>query len=1455
VGALALTSSTDLFGFDGDGLCNYGVSGCPFGPTGYEGPNTSFSDVSADQTGGVVNFPFGLAPGGGSTYFSLEEALSTSNVSTGTGEAPVSGTEQGGAPNPRENVIPCFTAKPINCATGDFWHTFSDLSVPGRGPALALTRTYTANAAGSDGPFGFGWTDSYAVSLSVDGSGSVTVHQEDGSTVTFAPNGSGFIAPSRVQASLVKHADGSYALTDFHGGLVHNFDANGVLTNETDRNGYTTTLTYTSGRLSAVTDPAGRSLTFTYNVGGRVSQVADSASRTVTYGYDGSGNLTDATDAAGGHWQFGYDSAHRMNSMTDPNGGVTSNVYDAQNRVTQQTDPKNRTTTFAYSGDPSTTTGSTTTITDPRGLATLETYKEFALSAVTTGSGTPQAATTTYSYDPFLLGIASQTDGNGHTTTFTYDRAGNRLTKTDSLGRTTTDSWTALNLPRTLTDPAGTTTTLSYDGNGNLTTVSRPLVSSGQEQTTRFTYGDATYPGDITAATDPDGNASNFSYNAHGDLTSVTNAAGDKTSYGHDGIGRRTSMVTPRGNAAGANPADYTWTYTYDGVGRLKTATDPLGHTQVNNTYDGNGNVRVATDANGNVTTNHYSADDELTSVDRANSTTISYSYDGDGNQISYTDGAGNVTTYAFDDAGLPNLATSVTDADNRTTRYGYDRAGNLISKQQPAGNCSAIPATGCTSYGYDAADEPTGISFSDGTTPGVTFTYTDDGQRASMSDGTGTTSYTYDSLNRLTGTTDGAGNTVGYGYDLAGNTTRITYPNGQSVARAYDAANRLTNITDWLGHTTTISPDPNGNTNSIGYGNGVTGNQSFNHADQLTGITDSKSGSTLASFTYTRDANGQLASLTPTGVTQSNETYSYSQLNQLSGVNSNSYGYDAADNLTSLPNGNTQSFDPADQLLASSPSPITFVGAAARGNSGVASTGVNLPAGTSAGDLILLAVTLPVQYTPTTPTGYTVVGTYTSGTANGEAKEVVYKRIAAAGDTSVTVTVPNGLYGYSFVVGVYRGVDPNNPIDVNSSGSTSGGLSVIAPAATTTTPNDRLVILDGENHSNVAPHWTPPTGMTQRAYYAQPTSSAMIADASQPSPGTTGGKTSTLTNPSSASIVSVLLALQPVHTAYSFNNRGDRITRTTATGTLTSYSYDQANRLTSTTTGGSTSSYGYNGDGLRISHSDGGSPVQQVWDLTSRVPLLLADGGVSYLYDAEGNPIEQIDGAGTVLYYQHDQYGSTRVLTNASGAVVATFTYDAYGQLTSHTGTADTALRWNGQFQDSTGLYYLRFRYYDPAPADFITRDPVEVLTGAAYGYAKNNPLNVTDADGMCPSGSVPLCVNYVSQAAFGEMQIDTRYASGLTRTITYRWLIYDYTERAGLYSHIVWVNDRAAQIGGAVGFQIKDDALHGTILEYNEQGDQVFKSGDIIHIDAQLLSEAGNEIYITPLNRCMVP
>jgi len=78
--SISLSSSTDIFGFDGDGIDTFGVTGNSKDTSGYGGPDTFFSGINTSATAGTVDFVTALAAGGGNTFFSLEEALVPSQV-------------------------------------------------------------------------------------------------------------------------------------------------------------------------------------------------------------------------------------------------------------------------------------------------------------------------------------------------------------------------------------------------------------------------------------------------------------------------------------------------------------------------------------------------------------------------------------------------------------------------------------------------------------------------------------------------------------------------------------------------------------------------------------------------------------------------------------------------------------------------------------------------------------------------------------------------------------------------------------------------------------------------------------------------------------------------------------------------------------------------------------------------------------------------------------------------------------------------------------------------------------------------------------------------------------------------------------------------------------------------------------------------------------------------------
>jgi len=145
-----------------------------------------------------------------------------------------------------------------------------------------------------------------------------------------------------------------------------------------------------------------------------------------------------------------------------------------------------------------------------------------------------------------------------------------------------------------------------------------------------------------------------------------------------------------------------------------------------------------------------------------------------------------------------------------------------------------------------------------------------------------------------------------------------------------------------------------------------------------------------------------------------------------------------------------------------------------------------------------------------------------------------------------------------------------------------------------------------------------------------------------------------------------------------------------------------------------------------------GAATFPYVWDVAEGSPLLLANLFTDYVTGPGGLPLEQITGS-TATFYTHDELGSTRLLTNASGASVGTYTYSPYGMVTAHTGSVSTALQFAGQFTDNeSGFQYLRARYYDPATAQFLSVDPLVQSTGQPYSYGNGNPVNHVDPSGL---------------------------------------------------------------------------------------------------------------------------
>jgi RHS repeat-associated protein len=110
----------------------------------------------------------------------------------------------------------------------------------------------------------------------------------------------------------------------------------------------------------------------------------------------------------------------------------------------------------------------------------------------------------------------------------------------------------------------------------------------------------------------------------------------------------------------------------------------------------------------------------------------------------------------------------------------------------------------------------------------------------------------------------------------------------------------------------------------------------------------------------------------------------------------------------------------------------------------------------------------------------------------------------------------------------------------------------------------------------------------------------------------------------------------------------------------------------------------------------------------------LTSDGNYSIVSDYLGTPVEAYDADGKRVWSAElDIYGRVKEFSGAVGFV---------------------PFRYQGQYHDvETGLYYNRFRYYDPESGQYTQQDPISLIGGnpTMYGYV-NNPNYLIDPFGL---------------------------------------------------------------------------------------------------------------------------
>ena len=216
----------------------------------------------------------------------------------------------------------------------------------------------------------------------------------------------------------------------------------------------------------------------------------------------------------------------------------------------------------------------------------------------------------------------------------------------------------------------------------------------------------------------------------------------------------------------------------------------------------------------------------------------------------------------------------------------------------------------------------------------------------------------------------------------------------------------------------------------------------------------------------------------------------------------------------------------------------------------------------------------------------------------------------------------------------------------------------------------------------------------------------------------------------------------------YTYDQSGNRTTRTVANAETDTYTYDFENRLaTLTRAGGATANgthaYTYDYRARRVGRDEsqaggsdtalsfsGGTSVQERDASTGTLQVTFIRG--SDYGGGVGGMLYSLRG-GTPSYAYSNHRGDITARTDGTNNITWQASYEAFGTRTQETGTTADRQRGNTKDEDPTGLLNDGFRYRDLEAGVFITRDPAGFVDGPnLYTYVRQNPWSAFDPEGL---------------------------------------------------------------------------------------------------------------------------
>ncbi|EKY5216258.1 RHS repeat-associated core domain-containing protein, partial [Escherichia coli] len=238
------------------------------------------------------------------------------------------------------------------------------------------------------------------------------------------------------------------------------------------------------------------------------------------------------------------------------------------------------------------------------------------------------------------------------------------------------------------------------------------------------------------------------------------------------------------------------------------------------------------------------------------------------------------------------------------------------------------------------------------------------------------------------------------------------------------------------------------------------------------------------------------------------------------------------------------------------------------------------------------------------------------------------------------------------------------------------------------------------------------------------------------------------------------------------YDSRGQLIAVKDTQGHETRYEYNIAGDLTAVIApDGSRNGTQYDAWGKAVRTTQGGLTRSMEYDAAGRVIRLTSENGshTTFRYDVLDRLIQETGFDGRTQRYHHDLTG--KLIRSEDEGLVTHWHYDEADRLTHRTVKGETAERWQydergwltdishiseghrvavhyrydekgrlqqlirlpgQQYDEESGLYYNRHRYYDPLQGRYITQDPIGLKGGWNFYQYPLNPVQYIDSMGL---------------------------------------------------------------------------------------------------------------------------